>query len=175
MTSAKSGRDEELEALADELLGQGVGGNKRSVDRDVEKMSYGAGRRSADSLKFYDPTNDWDTQDSVSAVTVDPGDIANILPTITVDVDDGNIRAANTDLMDRQKLMRHAEDGGSGASAETIPLLGANEGPRKTCRRCKVPKGLALFSPKSDAKDGLHPWCKSCRKESVSQNRKRVP
>lgn len=33
----------------------------------------------------------------------------------------------------------------------------------KTCTKCKVTKKLKDFPKKSQAKDGLHSWCKSCK------------
>jgi hypothetical protein len=165
------GKDEGLEKLADKLLG-GAGG-KRSVERDIEKLQYEAGIISAEELRHYDPDNDWDTHDSVFALSIAPADMDGVEPTICAEVDDGNSRARNSRLQERQALMRHVNDIDSwGLDREEIPLLGANDGPRKTCRKCKLPKGLSFFSPKADSKDGLHPWCKACRKAAVSQKRK---
>ncbi|MDV3129098.1 hypothetical protein M1247_29625 [Mycobacterium sp. 21AC1] len=63
-----------------------------------------------------------------------------------------------------RSLMRHIDDEDDyGDTFEYIPPLGDNKGPRKICSKCERSKGLQYFSPKADAKDGLHPWCKQCR------------
>lgn len=36
----------------------------------------------------------------------------------------------------------------------------------KTCTRCKVDQPQTNFRKKARSKDGLHPWCKGCCKES---------
>ena len=167
----KYGRDRDLEELADEFLNKGVRDNKRSPARDAEKMAYECGFISLEELRYYDPTNDWDTHDSAFTVFVEPSDLEFIDPSIC-DGDDGNVRVRNSRLQERHALMRHVgDDDDWGPVGEEIPLLGVNEGPRKTCAKCKKPKGFMLFSPKADTKDGLHPWCKECRKEIVSQKR----
>lgn len=167
----KHGRDKALEDLADQLLGKGTGSNKRSIDRDIEKRKYELGLIPLDELKHYDPSNDWDTHDSAFSIGCD--DVDDIMPTICVVRDDGNVRARNAELLERDAAMQHVDDADDwGPIAEPLPLLGANEGQRKVCTRCKQSKGLSLFSPKADAKDGLHPWCKECRKDTVSHIRR---
>lgn len=170
----KYGRDAELEELADKLLYDGLAGdNKRSLTRDRERMAYDLGLTSPGDLQHFDPTNDWDTLDSAFTLYIDPSDIAYLEPSICAGVDDGNDRARNKLMLERQAGMRHVGDGDEwGAGEEDIPLLGVNEGPRKTCTKCKRSKGHQYFSPKRDAKDKLHPWCKECRKNAVSQNRR---
>ena len=32
----------------------------------------------------------------------------------------------------------------------------------KTCRQCNINKAIDEFSKRTDAKDGLHSYCKSC-------------
>lgn len=119
--------------------------------------------------------NDWDTTpESVYAISVAPSDIAGIEPDICAEVGDGNARARNPKLRERRALTRHMRDKDHWTTAEDLPLLGVNDGPRKTCSKCKRSKGLSLFSPKADAKDGLHPWCKKCRKDAVSQKREKA-
>jgi hypothetical protein len=168
----KYGRDEEFEAAANKLLADSVGDNKRSVARDAEKMHYEAGRIPRERLEHYDPDNDWDTLDSSFAIPVDPGDIDDIESTMRAEVDDDNVRARNPGLRQRADLMRHVEDTDHwGSTSEDIPLLGINVGPRKTCTRCKLARGLKYFSPDRRNKDGLHSWCKTCRKKFTSQNR----
>lgn len=166
----KFGKDKALEDLANQLLGKSTGSNQRSIDRDLEKRWYELGLIPLEELRHYDPTNDWDTFDSAFSIATDDPD--SVDSTICFDVDEGNIRARNQQLLDAQSLMQHVEDSDDwGSELEDIPALGGNEGPRKVCTKCKQSKGLALFSPKADAKDGLHPWCKECRKKSVSQAR----
>ncbi|MBB3752493.1 hypothetical protein FHT44_005005 [Mycolicibacterium sp. BK634] len=167
----KYGKDEELERLANELLNGSVGENKRCVDRDIEKVSYELGLVSDDDLHHYDPNNDWDAQDSVFAVSVDPGDLSGIEPTICADVPDGNVRARNPKLHERRALTRHTgDDEAWGSTFEEIPLLGVNEGPRKVCTRCKQSRGLSLFSRDKRNVDGLRSWCRSCEK-AAAKNR----
>lgn len=166
----KRGKDKALEDLADQLLGKGTGSNKRSIDRDIEKHFYQLGRIPLDQLKHYDPTNDWDTHDSAFSIGCD--DVDDIMPTICVVRDDGNVRARNPEILEQQVLAQYVDDSDDwGPEREDIPLLGDNEGQRKVCTKCKQSKGLSLFSPKADTKDGLHPWCKKCRKDAVSQAR----
>ncbi len=168
MTEVKHGRDPDLERLADKILTEGLSDNKRSIDRDIEKMMYQGGHLTMEELRVYDPGNDWDTQDSAYSILVEPAKMQYIEPSITHG--DENVRARNPRLLERQALMRHVGEGNS--PPEDIPLLGINDGRRKVCGRCQQAKGLPLFSPKNDAKDGLHPWCKKCRKDTVPQNRK---
>lgn len=166
----RCGPDKKLEELANQFLGKGNG--RRGAARDAEKMSYESGFVSVDELHFYDPTNDWDTQDSVFAVVVDPGDIAYVAPTICSGVDDGNDVVRNPKLLERRALMRHVEDDDDwGPAEEEIPPLGVNDGDRKVCAKCKKSKGLMFFSPDARNVDGLHSWCKECRKEFTSQKR----
>lgn len=157
----KYGTDKELEELANQLLAEGVGDNHRSIARDIEKMSHGSG-----PSEHYDPTNDWDTQDSVFTIYTQPNDLEFIEPSIC-DGHDGNVRARNPALQQRKDLMRHVgEDDDWGPTREKIPLLGINEGPRKTCTKCKKSKGFMLFSPDTRNRDDLRSWCKQCEKES---------
>lgn len=163
----KYGKDEKLEEEADRLLAESVGENKRSIDRDAEKLSYPAGRITLGELRHYDPRNDWDTLDSVFTIVVDPGDIESFEPTICTDVDEGNIRARNPALRKRKDLMRHVgDDDNWGSAREEIPLLGVNEGPRKVCSRCGRPESFLLFSPDDRNRDGLRSWCMACERES---------
>lgn len=156
---------------ADKILSASVGRNKRGIDRDIEKMSYECGLVSADELRHYDPSNDWDTQDSVFEVAIEPGDMDGIVSAMCSD--DGNVRAANPRMTKRQSLMRHIGDSdGGGPVREDIPMLGVNDGPRKVCAKCKRSKGHPFFSPDARNKDGLHSWCKECRKGFTSQKRK---
>jgi hypothetical protein len=171
----KRGVDRDLEEQADKLLRDSAGKNKRGIARDAEKMAYERGFLSREELAYYDPANDWDTHDEPVVTVVSPDDLAYVTPTICAEVDDGNVRRRNARSAARRALARHVEDTDSwGGTAEDVPLLGANDGPRKVCTRCKQAKGLSLFSPKADSKDGLHPWCKECRKGFVSQKRRRA-
>ena len=162
----KYGRDDKLEADADELLSAGIRDNKRSIDRDIEKMSYESGLISVDELKFYDPNNDWDTFDEPSSVAlVDPSGISYVSPSICSEIGDGNDRARNPRSLKRQALARHVGDSDNwGCAEEDIPALGANEGPRKTCSKCGQSKGLEMFSPHPNTKDGRRGQCKTCRR-----------
>lgn len=170
---AKTGRDDKLEAEANKLLTEGVGENKRSLERDVEKMLYESGQKSVDELEHYDPDNDWHAQDSAYAVLVNPADIPGIEPTIC-DMDDGNARVRNPKLRERQILMRHVDDTDSwGSAREFIPLLGVNDVRPKICTRCKLAKRTEYFSPDPRKRDGLQAWCKQCRKEVTSQQREK--
>jgi hypothetical protein len=168
----KSGVDRDLERLANKLLAESVGKNERGIARDAEKMAYERGFLSVEELTVYDPANDWHTSDSVFSITVNPGDIDGVEPTIC---DDGNVRARNPAAQERLALKRHVEDSDRwGGTAEDIPLLGVNDGPRKVCAKCKRPKGLSLFSPDARNSDGLHSWCKECRKAFTSHKRRRT-
>lgn len=169
----KYGKDEDLERAADELLREGVGRNKRSVARDVEKLSYESGFISRDELRVYDPTNDWDTQDSAFAVLVDPASIENVDPTICADTPDGNVRASNPRALERKALMRHVGDEDNwGSSRENIPLLGDN-GDRKSCPKCGKSKSLDYFSPDRRGRYGRDNWCKACRMGQKRDQRKK--
>lgn len=168
----KYGKDEKLEKWADKLLADSVGKNKRSTKRDREKMAYENELVSAADLHYYDPTNDWDTLDAPGDILVSPSDVVNFSPSICVDVDDGNIRVSNYSLARRRALMKHVDDeDGWGTDREEYPLPPSDIGERKVCAKCGRSKGLECFSPKKDAKDGKHPWCKPCRKGIVSQAR----
>lgn len=163
----KYGRDEELEGQADKILGESVRSNDRSIERDIEKLRYEHGIVSEDGLEHYDPANDWDAHDSAFTIYVDPAELVD-----TVCAEDGNVRARNPAMEARRGLMRRTEDWDDwGPSGESIPLLGANDGPRKTCTKCGRSKGLQYFSPDARNRDGLHSWCKECRKEFTSQKR----
>ncbi len=166
----KYGLDKELEEEANRLLRQDISENTRSVSRDVEKMRFEAGLISSEELQYYDPDNDWDTQDSAFAILVNPppGQQSDLdWVEAVADVDDGNVRARNDRAVERKKLRHIVNDGDNwGSTAEEIPLLGINEGPRKVCTKCKQSKGLTLFSPDNRNKDGLRSWCKECRNAS---------
>lgn len=160
----KCGKDSKLEADANKWLSGGRPANKRSVSRDVEKMAFEGGHISRDELRHYDPENDWKTTHSVFTIAVDPGDADSIDPTISVAVDDGNIRSRNPQMLERQALMRHVEDTDRwGSTEEDIPPLGS-EGPRKTCTRCRRAKGIECFYAQPRNRDGLSSWCKPCQK-----------
>jgi len=167
--SVKQGRDKNLEAEANKWLAESVGDNKRSLARDVEKMKYEGGHISRDELRHYDPDNDWDTISSAFSITTDAESIDYVDGT----ADEENVVQRHDQLVKRRELMQQVDDGSDPLleGGENVPLVGANDGRRKVCGRCKQSKGLSLFSPKADSKDGLHPWCKKCRKEFVSQNR----
>ncbi|WPH57808.1 hypothetical protein [Mycobacterium phage WXIN] len=162
----KYGKDDTLEELADKLLANSAGDNARSIDRDIEKASYDAGLITVDELQLYDPGNDWDTRDSAFTIYINPGDMAYITPSECADQGDGNIRAEHPELLERRALMRHTgDDDGWGSTVEESPPLGINKGPRKTCTKCKQPKGLQYFSPDARNKGGLRSWCRKCEKE----------
>lgn len=159
----KYGRDDELEDDANRLLAGSVGENKRSIDRDAEKLAYEAGRIAFADLRYYDPCNDWNALDSAFAIQVAPADIEGIEPTICAD--DDNLRSRNPALRERKDLRRHVEDTDSwGSAREDIPLLGANEGPRKVCTSCGQPKGRRCFYAHPRTKDKLQSQCKSCQR-----------
>ncbi|MCG7607125.1 hypothetical protein [Mycobacterium sp. CnD-18-1] len=163
------GKDDKLEADANKWLSDATGENKRGIERDIEKMSYESGLIGEDELELYDPGGDWRTKESAFTLYVAPADLEGFEPTICADVPDGNVRAANPRIASRRALMRHVEDADSwGGVGENVPLLGANDGPRKVCTRCKQPKGLQYFSadPRNKA-DGLYSWCKACHREYV--------
>ena len=165
---ARKGRDANLEAEANAWLRQGVGKNKRSRERDFEKMGYEAGIYSVDELKHYDPTNDWDTRYSTKMVTSD--DIDYMPTTIT---GDDNIRHEHLELVERHKLTAHTEDSDSGGRVfEELPELFDHD-VRKVCTKCNTAKGRECFSRDLRNKDGLHSWCKVCRKRLTSQSRER--
>lgn len=168
----KFGYDKKLEKDADAWLKKGVRDNDRGIARDVEKMSFEHGFIAERDLRHYDPTDDWSTSDSVFALPLSPGDADIIEQTICADVDDGNTRARNPAMLERQALRRHTGDAdgwGSDYEAE-IPALGDN-GDRKRCTKCGRNKTLDQFSPDSRNRDQLHSWCKECRKELTSQKR----
>ncbi|AYB69645.1 hypothetical protein SEA_KALAH2_158 [Mycobacterium phage Kalah2] len=161
----KHGRDEKLEADADEWLSRGVGDNERSDERTLEKLLYDLGRLSREDLQLHNPDYDWDTQYSAFALTVSPADLVTLEPSIG-DVGDGNIRARNPRSAARRALMRHIDDeGGWGsAAADEIPPLGLNKGDRKTCTKCKKAKGLDYFYAHPKTRDGLQSQCKACQR-----------
>lgn len=137
-------------------------------------MGYESGLIPAEDLQHYDPTNDWDTQDSAFSLTVAPSDIAYLSPSICSQVDDGNSRARNQRATERQSLMRHVgdiEDWGSTWEEESPPL-GINKGPRKTCTKCKRAKGLQYFYANPRSKDGMHSWCKECLRGNNKSRKK---
>ncbi|AGS82454.1 hypothetical protein SEA_POUND_154 [Mycobacterium phage Pound] len=175
----KHGRDDKLEADADKWLARGVGKNKRGLERDLEKVRYESGSVSAAELRFYDPTNNWDSKDSAYTIYVAPTDLEGVEPTACAD---GNVRARSREdpnlpdgtwgragAEELKGMRRHVEDDDSGGSTfEFIPLLGANEiTSGKACTKCGLRKRLEYFSPDSRSGDGLHSWCKRCRKESA--------
>jgi hypothetical protein len=163
----KFGRDKKLEDEANVWLAKGVGDNDRSILRDAEKMSYEHGFISAEDLQHYDPIVDWKTTDSVYAIPINPADADAIESTICADVDDGNTRARNPRLLERQALMRHRTDEeGWGSIAEgPVPILGDNGGGvRKKCTKCGRLKGTDFFYAHPRTRDGLQSQCKSCQK-----------
>lgn len=162
----KYGKDKSLEALANQLLSEGVGGNKPSIDRDIEKRKYELGLISLDELQYYDPANTWDTHDSAFSIAIDPDGVDSVESTIC-DADD-NVRSRNPKLLERGAAMQHVgEDDDWGPELEAdIPPLGVN-GPRKACTKCRRPKGLSCFSPDPRNRDGLRSWCQDCEKESA--------
>lgn len=155
-----------MERQADQILRGASGENKRSAARDIEKASYEAGIISLGELEHYDPGDDWDTMDSVFAVVADPVALEFFDSTECAD-DDGNIRARNQKALDRRKLAHIVRDDENwGPTREEIPLLGASEGPRKTCARCERSKGVQFFYENTRSKDGLHSWCKVCMRSN---------
>lgn len=167
---AKFGRDDKLETEADKWLSEGVRDNARSLERDIEKMSHEAGTLWLGEAEYYDPLNDWDTQDSAYAILMD--DLSGVEPTICADVDDGNSRARNRTMQERQKLMEHLDENADwGSTRESVPLLGANDGPRKVCTKCGKAKGLQYFYAQPRNKDGLSSWCKNCQKSINSRSK----
>lgn len=169
----KYGVDKRLEEEANEWLKRDVKGNKRGVSRDVEKMRHEAGLISPEELQHYDPSNNWDTQDSAFAINVSPDEIAYIEPSVC---DDGNVRSENRIRVEngetyrepsRQDLTQHIEDDDDwGSTAEDIPPLGVNRiepGTSKVCSYCKLRKRLEYFSPDPRGKYGCDGWCKKCR------------
>lgn len=162
----KYGKDASLEKEANKWLAASVGDNKRSIARDAEKMKFERGFIGRGELQHYDPDNDWTTADSAFSVVVDPGDVDSVDPTICAEADDGNIRARNPTLLERQALMRHVEDSDYWGSTreEEIPALGLNGGARKTCVKCQRSKRVELFYAHPKTKDGFQSWCKSCQK-----------
>lgn len=164
----KYGVDEGLEARANEILYDQVGENSRSPHRDLEKVAYEKGFTPPEELQHYDPANDWDAQDSAYAIIASPNTISTVEPSLCSELDDGNTRSRNRKSEERRAQRRHLDDTDDwGSDHEDIPLLGVNEGPRKTCRQCKKPKGLSLFSPDARNSDGLRSWCRNCEKEAA--------
>ncbi|AID58941.1 hypothetical protein PBI_GAIA_122 [Mycobacterium phage Gaia] len=162
----KFGKDDNLEAKADRLLSKGVGKNKRSTQRDKEKMLHEAGLLEVDDLDAYDPTNYWSTQDAPNGeILMSPNSVVKVTPSIGSDVGDGNVRARNLKLSRRRALMHHVEDEDDwGGDREFIPLLGVNEGRRKTCTKCGRSKRVEFFSSDSRNVDGVRSWCRLCDK-----------
>lgn len=143
----------ELARMANALLGPKP---KKSLARDIEKLEYEAGVIAREDLKFYDPDNDWDTVDSARETIV--ADIDTARPTVAVE----NTRKHAPAVDARQALAKDPDN--TSTDDVIVPALGQNTGERKTCRKCGKSKGLGSFSPKNDAKDGKHPWCRPCRK-----------
>ncbi|QRY51777.1 hypothetical protein [Mycolicibacterium septicum] len=164
---AKTGRDDKLETEADKWLSKSVGKNKRSVERDVEKMLHESGQ--AGELEHYDPDNDWDTQDAPNgAILINPADVVKVTPSICADMDDGNVRARNLNLSRRNALMRHMGDEDNwGSNREDIPLLGVYDGERKTCTKCGRTKRVEFFSPDKRNVGKVRSWCKLCEKAAA--------
>lgn len=186
------GKDSKLEADADEWLARGVGENKRSKYRDIEKMSYEFGIISAEECEFYDPTNDWDTQDEVYVRAF--GNIDDAVPSLCSG-DDGNVRARSrmdphlppgvwgrAGEEERRGLSRHVDDDDDwGSGFEMVPILGGqpdldgrrqDEALRKTCTKCKRSLGRECFYKNPRAKDGFHAWCKPCLKSNNNNTEK---
>ncbi len=185
-TDPKSGRDATTDKLADHWLGKRRKQrlNKRdTLTREGERLMFTAyGTVPEDGFKFYDPDDDlglWLT--GGKTVYVSPDAIDLVEPSLCAEADDGNTRARNLAREERRLAMRHTGDSDSGGpTKEKLPILGdqrdikgrrQDEAPRKLCKQCDRLKGVALFTRKSDAKDGLHPYCNRCRKETVSQKR----
>lgn len=162
----KYGKDHDLEGLAEKLLAESVADNTRSIERDIEKMAYESGLITSDELQHYDPTNDWDTNDSAFAILVAPFGIQYLTPTMCAEVDDGNVIARNRKARERQALTKRVNDAVKlePTAEKDIPLLGVNDGPRKVCTKCTQSKGLQYFSTDRRNKDGLHSWCKPCHR-----------
>ncbi|AEK09546.1 hypothetical protein LITTLEE_167 [Mycobacterium phage LittleE] len=158
------GLDEALEKKAADWLSRGVGGNERSTQRTREKLLYEFGALTEDDLELYDPSNDWDTQDSAFSLMVSPRDLEALEPSICAD---DNSRARNQRMRERRALMRHVNDTDAwGPAAEdSIPPLGENEeAERKVCTKCKRLKRVEFFYAQPRNKDGYSSWCKSCQK-----------
>lgn len=156
----KFGRDDALEEWADELLGDC---GERSDERDREKVAYEYGLIEYDDLQYYDPDADWQTKDSGYAILVSPADMVYIEPTICTEVNDGNVRAKNLRMAERRSLMGvSSEDDSWGTAQEDVPLLGVNEGERKTCPGCGRSKGLSCFYAQPGNKDKRATLCMVC-------------
>lgn len=199
----KFGVDEALEADANRLLAKGAKAKptgKRKQQWDIEKLLYESGTP-LDELSLYDPSNDWDTQDSAYTLPVD-----NIGPIsasecngggvweedgdgnpVWVATDDGNSRARSREdpalppgtwgragEEERRDLTGHVGDEDSwGSAGEYVPLLGANDiTGGKTCARCQLRKRLEYFSPDRRGKQGRDNWCKLCRMEQRREKRR---
>ncbi|MGY4710166.1 hypothetical protein ACXDF8_11525 [Mycolicibacterium sp. CBM1] len=177
------GKNNTLEAAANEWLAKDVGENTRSIDRDIEKVQYESGQILRDELRLYDPRNDWDTQDSAYSILIDPGDMAYVTPSLC-DGHDGNVRARDREdpntppgtwgavgIRERQKMTRHVGDEDDwGATYEDIPPLGQNtRDPTlgKRCTRCNLIKLNKYFGPEKRNSDGMRSWCKQCDRESA--------
>lgn len=174
------GRDEKLEADADELLGEK---SRRSDDRLTEKLLFEAGMISEDDLTVFDPADDWNTQ--WSAYTLYMESIDGITPSLCGE-GDGNVRArAREDpslppgkwgvigIEARKKLTRRTDDEMDwGSTHEDIPLLGS-PGERKTCALCQRSKRLEQFSLDARGKRGVDNWCRMCRRERMRERRRK--
>ena len=160
----KTGRDADLEKQANELLKAHSRPQTNSLERDIEKMKYEHGFISEDELEHYDPTNDWDAIDSAYQIVTGADDLDYVDGT----ADAENIIERNAELLQRRKLMQHADDNEEPVidGAETIPPLGANTGWRKTCTCCGRSKGKGSFGRDSRNKDGHRSWCHSCEREA---------
>lgn len=135
-------------------------------------MEYESGYASRDDLELYNPDNDWDTHDSAFSILVPPSKID--VSSSICDGTDGNVRARNPKEQERQKLRRHVgdEDGWGSTRDVENPPLGINDiTGGKACSRCKLRKRCEYFSPDRRNADGLHSWCKECRKLFTSQQR----
>ncbi len=177
---AKHGRDQALEQLADKLLSEGVGANKRSLARDIEKMSYQSGHIPLAELQHYDPANDWDSQDEPWTLIVD--DVTTITPSLCT-ADDGNVRARSREdpslppgvwgragEEERRKLLRHVADGDDwGSTRESIPLSAsttarARRAPGASNRRGRStsrPRPIVKIAYIHGAKSAERPLCHS--------------
>ena len=45
----------------------------------------------------------------------------------------------------------------------------------KTCTRCHQPRPVTDFSPKASARDGKHPYCRSCMAAAQRESRRKNP
>ncbi|TGD85141.1 hypothetical protein BayCH28_22330 [Mycolicibacterium sp. CH28] len=179
---SKNGKDKKLETEAAEWLARDVGPNKRSLDRDIEKMQYEFGSATRNELGLYDPDNDWDALDSAFSIFVRPG--ADITPSLCT-ADDGNVRARSREdpktpagvwgragEEERRGLSRHVGDDDDWGSAyeKEIPPLGKNErepGTGKRCTRCQLVKRIDYFGPDKRNSDGLRSSCRQCDRDTA--------